>query len=182
MIKDICYDVYIAEIIKDDKESYECRSLVSFNKYNFCAYDGYIDIEFFKAHDDCIYIDKIYYEDGTHDLKLLINYKTAKNILNDINISKEDFFKKHFYLVLRENIEYYTFIYLNGKFNIVSKKDNMESMIIQYSADCTNHEFEKGIFNEKNKLFEKSSVTGIFLDSRHKDININEIITPDNYK
>lgn len=113
---------------------------------------------------------------------LLINYKTAKNILNDINISKEDFFKKHFYLVLRENIEYYTFIYLNGKFNIVSKKDNMESMIIQYSADCTNHEFEKGIFNEKNKLFEKSSVTGIVLDSRHKDININEIITPDNYK
>lgn len=78
MREDIYYDVYIAEVIKDDKKSYECSSLVSLNKYKFCAYDRYIDIEFFKAHDDCIYIDKIYYEDGTYDLKFLISYKTAK--------------------------------------------------------------------------------------------------------
>lgn len=176
MREDICYDVYIAEVIKDDKKSYECSSLVSLNKYKFCSYDRYIDMEFFKAQDDCIYIDKIYYEDGSCNLKFLISYKTAKNILNDINISKEVFLKKHFALVSRENIEYHTSIYLNGKFNIVSKKDNMESMIIQYNTGCTNHEFKKGDYNEK------SSVIGIMLDSRYKDININEIITPDNYK
>lgn len=176
------YDAYIAEVIKDDKESYECSSLVRLNKYKFYMYDRYIDIGFFKAHDDCIYIDEIFYEDGTCGIKFSISYKTAKKILNDIKISEEDFFKKHFALVLRENKEYNTFIYLNGKFRFESKKDNIESIVIQFSAGDTNHEFKEGVYNEKNKSFEKSSVTGIVLNSRHKGVDINEIITPDNFK